>query len=139
MRGEDAHNRAKDQTSDAHDAAIYLREALGYAESIKDQLEDRVGNWQDTGLDATDQAEACRTSLANFEDYVCEAESVADNLEALPEPPTIYDYPESAYGKEEDPAQAADEDFDHATYAYEDAVTEVLDRLPEWPELDLGA
>jgi hypothetical protein len=140
MQGEDAIAKAQSLTYDHMGAAEAVREAIGFAESIRDQLDERVSAWQDTNLANSYQAEACEMTKDAFDEWASEAESVADDLENLEQPAeSDYEATDPAFASEDDPEQAAANAYQDALSDYEQEVQDLIDTLPEWPEVDLGA
>jgi hypothetical protein len=114
------------------DAAMHLRDALSIAEGLVEDLSERVSNKEGTALESSSEFEALQTSKDEFENWVSEAEAIADDLETLELP----DEPEGDEAEDEDgnPTEAA------TTYAEDyDSFTELQDTIPDWPELDLGS
>lgn len=139
MQGSTAHENATSSVDDAATAATYLREAIGIAESLAEQLNERVSSWESTNLENSSQAEACKTSAEEFESYVIEAESIADELEAMDAPPTADDVDANDYVNDDDPEQSAEDALAMLEQEYEAEVESHVSGLPDWPELDLGA
>jgi hypothetical protein len=141
MRGEDVHYNAANETCDAEQAASYLREAIEIAQALVDDLNERIDNKAGTALEASSEYQALEESRDGFEYYVSEAESVADDLDALGAAPDESDYDPASpdFASEADPDQAAQDAYDQARLAHCDEVDEMLGCLPDWPELDLGS
>lgn len=138
MQGEDAHANATSMTSDAASAASYLREAIDVATSVSEQLQERIDNKSGSGFEQSSEVDALSQSQYDFEEYVSEAETIADDLEQLDTPPEESQFDAADYQSESDPAAAAEDAYEDAVAEYENDVQEALDRLPDWPELDLG-
>lgn len=109
------------QASEAEDAATaagFLREAITMAESVKEDLDERIGNKEGTALEQTSEYEALTGSREAFEGWLSDAESACDDLEAV----------------EEVSEEAVEDD----QVSYEEALQGLLGNIPDWPELDLG-
>lgn len=110
MRAQDDLAKAKDAT-DAGLAAQLVRDVISSVEGVCEALDERLSAWQGTGLENGQQYESCTSSKDELESWVSEAEGIADELDELD-------------GDEDE--MAGD-------------LGDILDRVEDVPELDLGA
>jgi hypothetical protein len=119
----------------AEEATAALKEALELAQGVVDTLEERLSGWQGTGLENSGQYEACSNTSAELEEWLSQAYGWADDLEALPEPPTE---PEG-YGDMTKVGYIDATDYEVTLTDWEQAFDEAQGAIEELPELDLGA
>ena len=107
-----------DEAGQARDS---LQSAISMAESIVEDLEERISNKEGTALEHTAEYETLEESRDNFKCWIDPANGVLDELEEMGDAP--------------DPEDEGEE----SQLSYEEALANILNQLEEWPELDLGS
>lgn len=109
MQAEDEVATLKNEVLDPQAATQALQDAIAMAESVRDQLQERLDGWAGTNLEYSQQYDSCTETVDALDTWLQTAEGVASALDQLSD-------------------DASSED-----------VADEIDALDDLPELDMGA
>ena len=115
---------ARNADAPAH-AAEHLRDALTNVGEIIDLLDESLQGWESTNFEYGEMADAFRSSRDALDDWRADAESIADDLDQMPDEP---------YDPLVEPTAPDPEDYEDGDPAYSDAFADYEDELSTYRE-----